>query len=115
MSGCRRRLPWDVQQYRGGGATVFRAEIDPRQHDDPTRRVHPEGQRQQQRDGRRRAEPGQDADDGAEEAAHQAPEDVDPELLVEQATAAKIVKRGRARLCDALVNRPIATILDTAS
>ena len=67
---------WDVEQDRGGRAAVFRAIINAGQHDDAAGRIHLERQRQQQRDRCRRAEPRQDADDGAEETSDEAPQQV---------------------------------------
>ena len=72
----RGRLARDVEQDRGGRAAVFRAVIDAGQHDDAAGRIHLERQRQQQRDRGRRAEPRQDADDGAEEAADETPQQI---------------------------------------
>ena len=69
-------LARDIEQDRGGRAAVFGAVIDAGHHDDAAGRVHLVGQRQQHRDGRGRPEPRQDADDGAEEAADEAPEQI---------------------------------------
>src|SRR5262249_14072996 len=72
----RRRSAGIVEQDGGGGPAIFGAVVDAGQHDDPAGRVHLEGERQQQRNGGRRAKARQDAHDGAKQAAHEAPDDV---------------------------------------
>ena len=70
------RFAGDVEQDRGGRAAILRAVIDPRQHDQRRDRVEPEGDRQEDRDGRDRSDARQHADQGAEQAAGEAQGDV---------------------------------------
>ena len=58
----RGRLARDVDQDRRGRAAVLRAVIDAGEHDHGGRRIEIEGQRQQHRDGRDRADARQHAD-----------------------------------------------------
>ena len=62
----RPRLARDVEQDRGDGAAEQRPPIDAGQHHDRRGRVHREGERQEDRDPVRAAEPGQHADEDAE-------------------------------------------------
>ena len=64
--GDRPGLAGDVEQDRGDGAAEQRAPVDAGQHHDRRGRVHGEGQRQQDRDPVRAAEPRQHADENAE-------------------------------------------------
>ena len=65
----RRRLAGQVDQDRGRRAAVLRAVVDARQHDQRRDRRQRERDRQEHGDGRGRAEPGQHADQRAEEHA----------------------------------------------
>ena len=67
----RGRLARHVDQDRRGRAAVLRAVIDAGEHDQRRQRIEPEGDRQQHRDGRDRADAGQHADQRAEQAAEQ--------------------------------------------
>ena len=64
--GDRPRFAGDVEQDRGDGAAEQRAPVDAGQHHDGRGRIHREGQRQQDRDPVRAAEPRQHADENAE-------------------------------------------------
>ena len=66
-----------VDQDRGGRAAIHAAVVDAGEHDQRARRIELEGDRQQQRDGQRRADAGQHADRGAEQHADQRVEQVD--------------------------------------
>jgi hypothetical protein len=72
----RRRLTGQSQQDRGDGAAILGAVIDAREHDDRRHRVDRVGDGQQDRDGGRRAQPGQHADDHADEDAGEAVQQV---------------------------------------
>ena len=74
----RRRLARHVDQDRGGRAAVLRAVIDAGEHDQRRQRIEPEGDRQQHGDGRDRADAGQHADQGAEQAADQGEAEIAP-------------------------------------
>ncbi len=65
-----------VEQDRGGRAAVHAAVVDAGEHDQRGGRVELVGDRQQQRDGQRRADAGQHADRGAERDADQRVEQV---------------------------------------
>ena len=65
--GDRPGLARNVEQDRGDGAAEQRAPVDARQHDDGRGRVHREGERQQDGDAVRPAEPRQHADENAED------------------------------------------------
>ena len=67
----RGRFAGDVDQDRRRRAAVLRAVIDAGEHDQGADRVETEGDRQQHRDGRDRADTGQHADQGADEAAEE--------------------------------------------
>ena len=71
VEGCGDRggLARDVEEDGGGGAAEQRAPVQAGQQDDGRDRVHREGERQQQRHAVRRAEPGQHADQDAEQHA----------------------------------------------
>ena len=71
------RLARDVHEDGRRRAAVHGAVVDARQHDDGRDRGRRERGRQQQRDRRRRPEPGEDADQGADEHAGEAIEKVD--------------------------------------
>src|SRR5262245_20328248 len=73
----RGRLTGNVDEDRRRGAAVHRAVIDARHHDDGRRRRHREGGRQQQRHGGDRAQPGQHADQRADEDAEETGEQVE--------------------------------------
>ena len=73
----RGRFARQVDQDRGGRAAVLRAVVDAGEHDQRRHRVQVEGDRQQHRDGRDRADAGQHADQRAEHDADQAVEQVD--------------------------------------
>ena len=60
-----------VDQDRGGRAAVHAAVVDAGEHDERAGGIELEGDRQQQRDGERRADAGQHADRGAEQHADQ--------------------------------------------
>ncbi len=60
-----------VDQDRGGRAAIHAAVVDAGEHDQRAGRIELEGDRQQQRDGQRRADAGQHADRGAEQHADQ--------------------------------------------
>ena len=62
-------LAGDAHQHGGDRAAVHGAVVDRRQHDDGAGRVEAEGQRQEDRDPGDRADAGQDADRGADDAA----------------------------------------------
>jgi hypothetical protein len=67
----------DVQQDRGGRATVGGAVPDAGQHDQARHGLQQEGQREQHRHGGQRPDPGNDADYRADGDANQAIEKVD--------------------------------------
>ncbi len=71
------RFAGQVDQDRGGRAAVLRAVVDAGEHDERGDRREGEGDRQQHRDGRGRADPGQHPDEGAEQHADEAVEQVD--------------------------------------
>ena len=70
-----RWMTWQIEQDRADRAAILRAVIDARQHQDRRHRLHPEGQRQQDRNRRDRPHSRQHADEiadqHAEEAIHQ--------------------------------------------
>ena len=72
----RRGLAWDVQQDRRRRTAVLGAVIDAGHHDQAGGRVEPGGQRQQDRDRGRRPEAGQDADERAQQAADDEPQQI---------------------------------------
>ena len=65
----RRGLTGGVQQDRRRRAAVHAAVVDAGEHDERLRGLHAVGHRQQQRDRHRRADAGEDADEGAEQHA----------------------------------------------
>src|SRR5215510_13652587 len=67
----------DVDQHRGGRAAVLRAVVNAREHDQRADRRQTEGDRQQHRDGGDRADTGQHADQGANQRAEQAEQDIE--------------------------------------
>lgn len=71
-------LAGNVDQDGGGRTSVLRAVEDPGQHDEAGGRRHAEGERQQQRHGRHRADARQHADHGADQRADQAVQQVVP-------------------------------------
>ena len=71
-----RRLARDVDQDRRGRAAVLRAVIDAGEHDQGAHRGQPEGDRQQHRDGRDRADARQHADKRADQRAEKTEQDV---------------------------------------
>ena len=71
-------LAGNVDQDRRGRAAVLRAVIDAGEHDHGGCRLEIEGERQQHRDRRHRADAGQHADQRAEEAADEAIDEVLP-------------------------------------
>ena len=66
-----------VEQDRGGRAAIHRAVIDAGEQDEGRGRLDLEGDRQEQRDGERRAQPGEDADRGSERGADETPHQID--------------------------------------
>ena len=66
----------DIQQDRSGRAAVHGAVANAREHDDGGDRIEREGGRQEQRDGRRRTDPGKHADQGSHGDADEAVEKV---------------------------------------
>src|SRR6185312_9393526 len=72
----RGRFAGDVQQDRSRGAAVLGAVVDAREHDHRARGIHQERERQEHRDGRRRAEPRHHAHHRAEHHADEAPKQV---------------------------------------
>ena len=66
----------NVEQDRRRRAAVLGAVVDAREHDHRRRGRHLEREREQHRDRRRRPEPGHDADDGPEQHADEAPQQV---------------------------------------
>ena len=73
----RGRLTGQVDQYRGGGTAVLRAVVNTCQHDQGRHRGQGIGGGQQHGDGRYWPNTGQNADQGAEQAAHQGIEQID--------------------------------------
>ena len=65
-----------VEQDAGGGPAVHRAVVDAAEHDEGAGRVEAERDRQQHRDGQRRADARQHADRGAERHAGERPRQV---------------------------------------
>ena len=65
-----------VEQNRRGRAAVHRAVIDAGEKNECRGRLDLEGDRQEQRDGQRRAEAGKDADRSSQRGAHQAPQEI---------------------------------------
>ena len=72
----RGTLARQVDQDGGGRSAVLRAVVDAGEHDQRALRRQVVGDRQQQRHGRHRADPGQHADGGADDRADQAPAQV---------------------------------------
>ena len=70
------RLARNVDQDRGGRAAVLRAVVDAGEHDQGAYRGQPEGDRQQHRDGRDRADARQHAHERADQCAEKTEQDV---------------------------------------
>src|SRR6266700_881177 len=80
------RVARQVEQDRADGAAILRAVEDAGEHQDGADRLHPEGERQQDRDGRQHTHAGQHADDVADQHPDEAPHHVmrlerDPEAV----------------------------------
>src|SRR5262249_5329690 len=65
-----------VEQNRRGRAAIHRAIVNAGEKDECRGGLDLEGDRQEQRDGQRRAEARKDADGGAQRGAHQAPQEI---------------------------------------
>ena len=68
-----RRVTWQIEQDRADRAAVLRAIHDAGQHQDGADRLHPEGERQQDRDSGERTHARQHADHVADQHADEAP------------------------------------------
>ena len=71
---CRR--PRRLDQNGGDPSAIDRARIDPQQHHDSRERIHAKGERDQQGDPHGSGQPGNGADDDAEERAQDQRHDV---------------------------------------
>ena len=91
------RLAGDIEQDRGGGAAILGAVIDAGQHDQRGGRIEPEGQREQDSDGRDRPDPRQDADQRPQHAAGKAEQDIGRRQRDAEAVA-EILQEFHARL-----------------
>ena len=85
--GNRCRFARRVEQDAGGRSAVHRAVVDPAEHDERADRVEGERDRQQHRDGQRRADAWQHADGRAERDARERPAEVGKREGVAEAVA----------------------------
>src|SRR5690606_35281443 len=93
-------------------AAIVRPIVNPREHDERMRRLHAEGQGQQQRDGGQRADPRQNADEGAQRDAdkaipHRLPREGDGEA---QRKIRGKIAHGRHRMTSTFRERPYLKI-----
>ena len=93
----RGRLTRDVHQDRRRRASVHRAVVDPRQHDDGGDGLHAERGREQDGDAAQRADPGEDAHDRAEHDAQRAVEEVHRREADREAVQEALLGYPRAR------------------